>query len=90
MSAAAKEIQRHSPKTPVILTIEREGKTLQIQQKLGFLPVPSERARIQRAMAEPGERLVSPEISEQLQEFRGWLRSEIEKERKNLIAERRS
>lgn len=86
---AAKEIQRHTPNTSVALTVERDGKLLEISLKLGVLPVPSERARIQRAALVEGGGMVSTEILQQLAEFRRWLMAEIERERKNLIADRR-
>ena len=90
IDAVAKEIQRHQPATPVVLTIERDGKELEIRQKLGILPVPSERAKMQLTLAKAGKGVVSLEIREQLREFRRWLLRESAKERKNLIAERRS
>lgn len=86
---AAKEIQSHPPGALVALTVKRDGKLLEIPLKLGVLPVPSERARIQRNALVAGGGAVSPEITDQLKEFRRWLMAEIEKERKNLIADRR-
>lgn len=89
VNEAAKEIQRQAPNTSVALTVKREGLLLDIPLKLGILPVPSERARIQRAALVDGGGMVSTEILEQLAEFRRWLMAEIDRERKNLIADRR-
>ena len=86
----AKEIQRHSPDTPIRLIVEREGKPLEMRFKLGILPVPSERALLQRRLGGRGNGGVSLEVSQQLSEFRRWLLTESAKERKNLIADRRS
>lgn len=85
----ADEIQRNPPHTPVALKVKRGEEFLEIKLKLGLLPIPSERfLEIQTAGAGV-TRYIPPETQAQLAEFRGWLSAEIEKEKKNLIAERR-
>ena len=88
VSATAKEIQKNRPGTAVSLSVRREEKILKLTLKLGVLPTPSERASMQRD-SKAGRGLVSDEVRAQLAEFRNWILSEIEKDRKNLIADRR-
>ena len=87
--AVAGQIQKNPPQTPINLVVRRGKETLSIKLKLGILPTPSERlGDLSRAIL--GIRSSATlEIVEQMKEFRNWLEGEIDKERKNLIADRR-
>lgn len=88
-SKVASQIQKNSPQTPITLQVKRGNETIPIELKLGILPTPSERVRdIPRTSF--GVRSSSTfEVFEQMKEFKNWLDREIDKERKNLIADRR-
>ena len=88
-SQVAMQIQKNPPRTPIDLQVKRGNETISIQLKLGILPTPSERVR-DMPRATFGVRSSSTlEVFEQMKEFRNWLEGEIDKERKNLIADRR-
>ncbi len=88
-SKVAAEIQRHPPLSQIVLKVKRGDEIIKITLKLGVLPVPSERARQLLTSEVNGVFYTPPEILAQVKEFQSWLAEEIEKERKNLIADRR-
>ena len=87
-SKVALQIQKNPPQTPIDLQVKRGNETILIELKLGILPIPSERVR-DMSRTSFGVRSSSTfEVFEQMKEFRNWLDREIDKERKNLIADR--
>lgn len=88
-AAVAREIQKNPPRSEVSLGVRRGEKSLNVVLKLGVLPVPSERARLMKTSSVAGGGMVTDELVAQMEEFRQWLLSEIERDRKNLIADRR-
>jgi C-terminal processing protease CtpA/Prc len=88
-SKVASQIQKNPPQTPIALQVKRGNKIISIELKLGILPTPSERVR-DMPRTSFGDRSSSTfEVFEQMKEFKNWLDREIDKERKNLIADRR-
>lgn len=88
-SKVAEQIQQHPPLTPIDLEVRRGKEMIKIKLKLGILPVPSERVREFVTSKRGGLGYVPDTVAADVQEFRSWLEVEIEKERKNLIADRR-
>ena len=88
-SQVATQIQKNSPQTPIDLQIKRGKETILIELKLGILPTPSERLSDMPRTSFGARTSATFEIFEQMKEFRNWLEAEIDKERKNLIADRR-
>jgi hypothetical protein len=88
-SDVAAQIQKNPPQTPINLQVKRAGEMITIELKLGILPTPSERLRDVPRTTLGLRTTATLEIEEQMQEFRNWLDGEIDKERKNLIADRR-
>lgn len=87
-SAVAEQIQKHPPSTPVSIQIRRGEDLIDLKLELGILPVPSERARSLMATDDTGNGVLPVDLAQQLVEFRVWLAEEIEKDQKNLIADR--
>ena len=88
-SDVAAQIQKNPPQTPIDLQVKRGKEIISIKLKLGILPTPSERYHDIPRSALGIRTTATLEIIEQMKEFRNWLEVEIDKERKNLIADRR-
>jgi len=88
-SEVAAQIQKNPPRTPIDLQVRRGKEMMSIELKLGILPTPSERLRDLPRTALGIRSSSTLEVIEQMREFRSWLEGEIDKERKNLIADRR-
>lgn len=88
-SEVAAQIQKTPPRTPIDLQVRRGKEMMSIELKLGILPTPSERLRDLPRTALGIRSSSTLEVIEQMREFRSWLEGEIDKERKNLIADRR-
>jgi hypothetical protein len=88
-SEVAAQIQKNPPRTPIDLQVRRGKEMMSIELKLGILPTPSERLRDLPRTALGIRSSSTVEVIEQMREFRSWLEGEIDKERKNLIADRR-
>lgn len=88
-TSVAAQIQKHPPKTPVSIQVRRGEDLIDLKLKLGILPVPSERARSLLASDDTGSGLLPDDLAQQIVEFRVWLAEQIEKDQKNLIADRR-
>jgi len=88
-SKVASQIQKNPPQTPIALEVKRGNKMISIELKLGILPTPSERVRDMPRTSFGVRSSSTFEVFEQMKEFRNWLDREIDKERKNLIADRR-
>lgn len=88
-SKVASQIQKNRPQTPIALQVKRGNETISIELKLGILPTPSERVRDMPRTSFGVRSSSTLEVFEQMKEFRNWLDREIDKERKNLIADRR-
>lgn len=89
VQVVADKIQENPPATPVVLTIKRGNDIKEPTLKLGILPLPSERARMQLAAEGPGGGIVSTQVREQLAAFRQWILSEIKKDQENPGVDRR-
>ena len=85
----SEQIRKHSPNTPISLQIARGEEMLTLSLKLGVLPVPSARARTLRAGSDSRSDVLPTSLRAEISGFQAWLAEEIEKDRKNLIAERR-
>ncbi len=85
----AAEIQKYSPGTSIALEVLRGEKRFVLSLKLGVLPVPSERARALRAGNGSLGGVLPGSLLAEIKEFQNWLVEKIEKDRKNLIADRR-
>jgi hypothetical protein len=85
----ASQIQKNPPQTPIALQVKRGNKIISIELKLGILPTPSERVRDMPRTSFGVRSSSTFEVFEQMKEFKNWLDREIDKERKNLIADRR-
>ena len=85
----SEKIQKNPPATPISLEIMREGKVLKVSLNLAILPVPSERAKTLMAATGSSADLLPVELQREIAEFKSWVAQEIEKDRKNLIADRR-
>jgi C-terminal processing protease CtpA/Prc len=88
-SKVALQIQKNPPQTPIALQVKRGNETILIELKLGILPTPSERVRDMPRTSFGVRSSSTFEVFEQMKEFRNWLDREIDKESKNLIADRR-
>ena len=88
-SKVASQIQKNPPQTPIALEVKRGNKMISIELKLGILPTPSERVRDMPRTSFGVRSSSTFEVFEQMKEFKNWLDREIDKERKNLIADRR-
>jgi len=88
-SLVAEQIQQNSPTTPVSLMVQRGDEVLTIDLKLGILPVASARARTLREVSGGSSAVLPADLQLQISDFQKWLSEEIEKDRKNLIADRR-
>ncbi|MFT7173446.1 MAG: C-terminal processing protease CtpA/Prc [Paracoccaceae bacterium] len=88
-SQVADQIQRNPPTTPITLRIQRKEEVLDIKLKLAVLPVPSVRARIIKDSIGNANTILTTDLKDEISEFQNWLSQEIEKDRKNLIADRR-
>ena len=88
-SEVAAQIQKNPPRTPIDLQVRRGKEIMSIELKLGILPTPSERLRDLPRTALGIRSSSTVEVIEQMRKFRNWLEGEIDKERKNLIADRR-
>ncbi len=85
----SEQIQKHPPRTPISLQIARGEEILTLSLKLGILPIPSARARTLRAGTDSLSALLPTSLQLEISTFQAWLAKEIEKDRKNLIADRR-
>jgi len=85
----SKQIQKNPPTTPILLEILREDKLLKISLNLAILPVPSERAKSLMAATKSSADFLPADLQREIAEFESWVAQEIEKDRKNLIADRR-
>lgn len=88
-SQVAEQIQKNPPTTPVTLRIHRKREVLDIKLKLAVLPIPSARVRIIKGSMGRVNKILPTDLQGEISEFQIWLSQEIEKDRKNLIADRR-